>query len=178
MRTFKAPLALLAAILLLIAGCSYRMIGAGSGEAEGIRLARFDDQSREPLFGPRVLRELARRGLERTDVAMGGEGGYSMELRLLELTESPRAFNRTNVPSEYLLVAKADTYLVKGGATVWKNMEATARRSFPAGGDVATTNANRERAMLALADELAGEVLRRASVAVRGLGREGAGTSR
>lgn len=174
MKAAKTPLALLAALLLLASGCSYRMIGAGSGEAAGIRLASFDDRSREPLFGPRVLRELTRRGLERTDVAVGGAGGYSLELRLLELAESPRAFNRTNVPSEYLLVARADAFLVRGGATVWKNVDATARRSFPAGGDVATTNANRERAMLALADELAGEVLRRASVAVRGLEQAGA----
>lgn len=174
MMKSRAPLTILAALLLLLSGCAYHMVGSGSGEPVGVRLSRFDDQSREPLFGPRVLRELARRGLERTDVAVGAEGGYGMELRLLELTESPRAFNRTNVPSEYLLVAKADTYLVKGGQTVWKNLEATARRSFPAGGDIATTNSNRERAMLALADELATEVLRRASVAARGLEGKGA----
>lgn len=170
MTRIFAPLAAIAALLIFASGCAYHMVGAGDeGDAVGLRLAQFDDQSREPLFGPRLLREMARRGLERSELAVGREGGYGLEVRLLKLTEAPRAFNRTNVPSEYLLVAKADTFLVKGGETVWKNLGATARESFPAGADIASTNANRERAMLVLAENLAGEILRRASRAARTL---------
>lgn len=160
--------ALFAALLAIACGCSYRLVGAGGGaETVGLSLSKFDDRSREPLFGPKVVRELARRGLQRAELAVGAEGGYGLELRLLELSETPRAFNRTNVPSEYLLSAKADIFLLKGSRVVWKNMGASARRSFAAGVDVASTAASRERALDSLAEELAGEILRRSSLAAR-----------
>lgn len=165
----RKPLAALLALTLALAlaGCGYRLVGSGErGGRSLVSLVKFDDESREPLFGPTVVRQLARRGVERMDLAFG-DGGYRLTVRLLGIDETARAFNRTQSPAEYLLVARADVLLSEGDVVIWKNLNLTARREFTTGLDIASTRANKNMALEHLADDLSGQILRRVAQAIR-----------
>ena len=148
------------AALLLTAGCGYRVLGgAGQGGFAGVpevryALENFEDLSREPLFGPLVLRELQRRGITRTDFSLERSGGGTLKVVLNGLNEAPRAFNVTNHPTEYLLTAVADAILKKDGKTVGTTT-VTATREFAAGTDVGHARANKDAALELLASDLA-----------------------
>lgn len=163
----KLPALLLLAALLALAGCGYHLVGGG-GKANRsvVSLVQFDDESREPLFGPTVVRELARRGVERMDLRFG-DGGYNLTVRLWGLEETARAFSRSETPAEYLVVARADVTLSDGQKVIWKNMNLTVRREFTAGLDIASTRTNKNRALEYLADDLAGQILRRVAEAIK-----------
>lgn len=165
------PLLLFAALILsLLTGCGYTLVGAKGEEPVSVSLTRFDDLSREPLYGPQVMRELSRRGIERSDIALdrGGDGLF-LQIVLKDVAERPHGFDRSNQPSAYLLVSTADLYLKRGEKEVWKALGVSARTDFTAGEDIASMRANKNVALRALADSLAGEVLRRVVAAARTL---------
>ena len=165
-RTTRALLTLCLALLLGLPACGYRLVGSrGEPVKLNVELAKFDDGSREPLFGPMLLREIKRKGMERSDLVSSSDG-LGLEISVRKLVETPRAFNRTEVPAEYVLTVSADLKLTRGGMKVWENRDLSGRREFAAGHHINGTRENRNRALEALARDVASDLMRRVSVAV------------
>lgn len=144
-----------AALLLMAAGCGYRLAQtrAEPGAGDSPAVVEFRDMSREPLFGPLFIRELERKFVERT---APGTGGRAPEIKttLGALTETPRALNTGGHPAEYLLQASADAIVtLPGGETLKTAVSAT--REFASGKGLEEIRAARGRAIEQLARDLA-----------------------
>lgn len=159
----RAALAIIAAaVLITAAGCGYRLAGT-KGEAGASNtpvVSEFRDTSREPLFGPRFIRELERKFIERGDLAPNGQKP-GIKITLGQLTETPRALNTSGHPAEYLLQAEAHAIITLPGREDIKT-SVSATREFASVSGIAEIRATRDRAkeLLArdLADRLAGRI--------------------
>jgi hypothetical protein len=177
---FFAPLCAMLFLQPLLFGCGYRVtsgdaVGRVGGAHSTIKMVigSVDDRSREPLLGALVRQGLARRGMERSDVVIVNssskelDGVYVLSVELGKLWEDARASTISDGSREYLLRGLADATVKRAGETVWLGRNIMARREFARGEDVDAIVFNKDRALKLLADDLAGEVMRRALLGIR-----------
>ena len=155
-------------LALVLAGCGYHLVGRGGTHRYVI--GPVADDGGEPLFGADLRAALAREAVDRGDAALGavGEAGaYLLKARVAAIREKAVAYSVGDRPRQYLLTAEAEVVLVgPDGKTVWKGLRITADREFPAGDTVEETQNNKEAVLHLLSEELAREILRRASLAL------------
>jgi outer membrane lipopolysaccharide assembly protein LptE/RlpB len=176
---FFAPL-FAVLLALCLSGCGYRFttgeVAAGGSDAPRtikLVIGSVDDRSREPLLGAMVRQGLARRGVERSDVAIvtssseASDYRYVLTLELKELYESARASTVSAGSREYLLTVAADATVKRGDEVVWIGRNISARREFSRGDVIDDIRFNKEKALKLLADDLAGEAMRRALLGIR-----------
>lgn len=184
--TLPAFAVLLALLLLpLFSSCGYHVTsGEGLGRIDGaartikMAIGSVDDRSRDPLLGALVRQGLARRGVERSDVVIVDNpseeelsGVYVLSAQLGTLWEEARASTVAAGSREYLLRGSGDATVKSAGETVWLGRNITARREFATGSDVDSIVFNKDRALKLLADDLAGEIMRRALLGIRRRGK-------
>jgi outer membrane lipopolysaccharide assembly protein LptE/RlpB len=165
-------LAVITLLTMALTGCGYKMMEAKSSSSNNVSasprpvyLENLKDMSRTPLYGAFVRRELARRTLERADVALKkGSKALLLTVTLSTLVEEPRAFTGEGHPAEYLLKNIANIS-VHEGKELLLTSTINVRREFATGTNVSEIRLNKERAMKFLAEDLAGQILRRIYVA-------------
>ncbi len=169
-RLAANPLALILATLLALstAGCGYRFIDSSELTDARVSIGSVEDRSREPIFGAMVRARLAERSIGRSDVKTVSRSDSTaprLDVKLNTLTETARAYREDGYPREYLLKVSGDaTLTTSDGVVVWTQANISVRREFGSGTDVNITRANKDRALKLLADDLAGEILRRVAV--------------
>ena len=163
-----------AALMILMSGCGYRLLGAGAKPAgAAVTIGELDDRSREPIFGALLRTALATQAVERGELRLvpaGTSGALTLETTVNTLAEQGRAYIAGGLPREYLLTIQADAVLRDDqGEAAWKVRNVQARREFHAGADLNQTRANKDMALRQLAADLAGELLRRAALSATAL---------
>ena len=162
-------------LLLLAAGCGYRLAGSqgvAGGAPRDLWIAPVVDEGGEPLFGALLAQALARQVTDRGDVAVArrGEATADLAVRVEWVSESGVAYRAGDLVREYELAASVTATLTgPGGEPIWKSRGIRAAREFRAGATVEETEANKDQARSLLTRDLAREVLRRVSLALEGV---------
>lgn len=156
---------------MVLAGCGYRVLGAG--ERGSLWIAPVEDEGAEPLFGATLARALAREAVGRADAALTPRGSAEVQLvvRVDSVSEEGMAYGVGDVVREYRVTAVATATATRpGGEVLWRGAGVRADRAFLASADATATEVAKARALGLVAEDLAREVLRRLALVRAGEG--------
>ncbi|WP_025322786.1 LPS assembly lipoprotein LptE [Deferrisoma camini] len=161
----------LVALVVLAAGCGYRLAGRPGDAVATVRIEPVDDRAAEPLFGPLLARAMAREVVDRGDLRLGRGPAADLVVRVRvdEVTESGAAYGAGGLVEYRVRARVTATVADRAGRVQWRGT-LEEDREFPAGADVNATERAKDQALEALASDLARAVLRRASIAALGEG--------
>ncbi len=160
-----------AALLLVLSGCGYRLVGPGvagttgpSPQLQGLWLGPVEDDSKEPLVGAKLRAAIAREAVDQASEGLASRANAKALLtaRVLSVLEPTVAFTAGDVPQEYLLKAEVEaTLTLPDGRVLWKGLKIGADRQYAAGSSVEQTQQNKNAALERLSRDLSREILRR-----------------
>jgi len=160
-----APLAwLIPAILVLTAGCGYRLVGKQvslPGGGTELDLPLLKNKTLEAGLEDLVSQELRKHLLADGRIRLSSDAPVELRGVITGVTRTPMSFSslgrvnveRERITAEFRLVRKA------GGEALWESGELSADEEYPVTADPLETERARERALREAAEDLAGTAL-------------------